>query len=604
MGMKKSAKSIRSKLSIKTYKKPRIFVILMMLGINILILIVAAIIALIIDDNYTSFIDAFTNGSVKWLLTPNAVLTIENPQTLFLAVIVLVVGLVLFSGTIIALTTNAIKDYFHKKESGSGKVYLEDHIVVLNWNSKVPELVADLLFVESKEVTLMILADIEKAFAEKQIFNALKKTKKSVHDLSRINVLVKNGDPLLRSDLEDISIIHAEAILIMNKDAHHLIKDGMSQSDLNVIKIVLGLGQLKLPKQPTIVAEVKHIETKTKILMMKNVVAGLKSSRIIPICFDRRLGQIIAQTIIEKYMEDVYLSLFSFDGSEIYLLEDTSFEHCLTMHTHAIPLAEVSNNLFVLSDNNQTKYLTKQNEHGPLTLKAKPITEKSVQEVYIIGKNNKLDFILEAFNSYEALHQSKFQAEWVETARVKHLIEKLNQKTEPVTILLLSDESVEPDALDANVIDTLIYIESNIKRKDAHIIVELLDPKNDRLIKDFNIENTIISNKIISLLLSKLALFPETASFYEDLLTISPSEPGKDDYAVLIKPANACFDETFPITFKNYKQAVYSSYLAFKKKSILFGIIRNETLLIFENNLHLENSFKLEENDLCILMKL
>jgi len=156
----------RSLVSIKTYKRPMLFIIMLMIFINIVILLIAAAIALVIDDTFTSFIDAFANGSLKWLLTPNAILEIENPNTLFLAAIVLIIGMVLFTGTIIALTTNMIKEYFQKKKSGSGKIYLNDHIVILNWNNKVPELVADLLNVEDEDVTLVILAKIDKEYVE------------------------------------------------------------------------------------------------------------------------------------------------------------------------------------------------------------------------------------------------------------------------------------------------------------------------------------------------------------------------------------------------------------------------------------------------------
>jgi len=123
-----------------------------MVLLNVLILCIAAIIALGIDDSFNGFIDAFANGSLKWMLTPNAILQITNPNLLILAVTVLVIGMILFTGTIIALTTNAIKDYFQKKKSGSGKIYLDNHVVILNWNNKVPELVADLLHVEEKDM--------------------------------------------------------------------------------------------------------------------------------------------------------------------------------------------------------------------------------------------------------------------------------------------------------------------------------------------------------------------------------------------------------------------------------------------------------------------
>ena len=171
----------RSFLSVKTYKHPMIFVISLMVLLNIIILCIAALIALGIDDSFDGFIDAFANGSVKWMLTPNAILQITNPDLLILAVAVLIIGMILFTGTIIALTTNTIKEYFQKKKSGSGKIYLDKHIVVLNWNNKVPELVADLLHIEDEEIHVTILADIDKQYAEKQILNALNKAKHNAH---------------------------------------------------------------------------------------------------------------------------------------------------------------------------------------------------------------------------------------------------------------------------------------------------------------------------------------------------------------------------------------------------------------------------------------
>ena len=317
MGLKDKIFKARSKLSIKTYKRPQLFIILMMIFINIFILFIAAIIALSIDSSFNNIFDAFTNGSLKWMLTPNAILNIENPRLMILAVFVLVIGMVLFTGTIIALTTNAIKDYFNKKRSGSGKLILEKQIVILNWNNKVPELVADLIHLEEEEVSVVILADIKKELAEKIIVNSLKHISNN-KSIKNLNVLVKNGDPLIHSDLLDISIEKARTIIVMNSD-YKTSKEALSQGDLNVIKIILNLGKINFDYNPAFVIEIKNIDTKSKVLSLTQIVDSLKHKDIIPICFDRKLGHIIAQTIICSRIKEVYLSIFSFEGSEIYL---------------------------------------------------------------------------------------------------------------------------------------------------------------------------------------------------------------------------------------------------------------------------------------------
>jgi hypothetical protein len=574
-----------------------------MLLINIIILCIAAVIALIIDDTFSSFLDAFANGSLKWLLTPNAILDIENPNTLFLAAIVLVVGMVLFTGTIIALTTNLIKEYFQKKKSGSGKIFLSNHIVILNWNNKVPELVADLLNVEDESVTLMILADINKEYAEKQIFNAVNKLGKNSKELSNLNVLVKNGDPLVASDLDDISIEDAITIIIMNKGTYENVTKDMSKSDLNVIKTILNIGRVNFNKKPPIVAEIKMIETKEKIKIMANVVESLKPHTILPICFDRRLGQIIAQTIINSLMEDVYLSLFSFEDSEVYCLKDTTFDYCLEKHSDAIPLAKDGNDLFVLSLDNKSKNKISDVESEIKKLKTKPLKEISNLEVYLIGNNNKLQFIQSAFNEYKNLYKSEFKTEWIPDDEIDLFIEQINKSDKPVTVVLLSDEDQDDDSLDANVINNLINLEGKIKRKDVNIIVELLDPKNDSIIKDFNINNTIISNKIISLLLSKLALIENTGSFYENLLSFS-IEGCEYEHEVIIKDSKEMFNEKFPLEFSHKKSFIQSTYNAYNKKIIPFGYFRNNELIILSKKLHEKEKFTILETDKIVLMKL
>ena len=593
----------RSVISIKTYKRPFIFIIATMVLINLIVLSIAAVIALLIDDTFNTFIDAFANGSMKWLLSPNSILAIENPKMLFLAVIVLLTGMILFSGTIIALTTNAIKDYFHKKQTGKGKIFLEEHIVILNWNSKVPELVADLLYISERKVTVMILAEINKQEAEKQITSAIRELNLNKKNIKSFNVLVKDGDPLIESDLDDISILKASTILIMNKDAHDEITKDMTKSDLNVIKVVLSVGRFEFSHNPPIVAEIKNNSTKDKIMALSNVVETLHEHLVIPICFDRRLGQIIAQTIINPKMKDVYLSLFSFKGAEVYCSTEQNFTESLNNNSHSIPIAKIANAVYFLAENNDHVNLKTNIKPEIIKLNAKPINEATNQEVYIIGKNSKFEFIINAFKQYEYIHKSKFISKHLPIEDLDELINLFNENMRSATLLLLSDEFQQKDCLDANIIDMLIYIESKLKNKNINLIVEILDPRNDLIIKDFNINNAIVSNKIISLLMSKIALFKETAPFYENLLTIAPNDEGLDDQAMVIKPVSELFVETLPINFKSVKSLVISIYLAFDKKIMPMGIIRDDEIKLFYGDLT-NSKVSLLKDDYVIFMKL
>lgn len=600
MGIEKQIKKTRSMVSVSTYKRPKLFVILTMVLINLVILAIAAIIAMMINPDIHAFIPAMGH-SIKWLLTPNAILDIEHTETLVLATIVFVIGLILFSGTIIALTTNAIKEYFQKKETNAGKIYLEDHIVILNYNSKVPELVSDLLYIGEKDLNLLILSELDKSYIERHLLNELRKSKKFIQSLAHVRLLVKQGNPLLKSELEDISIDHAKAVLIMNKDMK---SDGDTlHSDMNVIKVILSLAEFQFLNKTTIVSEVKHYESKQRIESLKSLVRGLDDVSVLPICFDRRLGQIMAQTIIDNKMDDIYLSLFSFQGAEVYLLKNHTFEDCLIHHSHLIPLEEKGDDVYVLAEHDLDIYKRSSHPFEPKLIKSKRWTEGKYTPIHIVGNNNKLQFLIQSFHAYEKLYEQVYPLTLWDEKDIHQMIESLNSNDEEGTILLLSNEIAMEDAIDTNVLSTLIDIQSQLKNSNVHVIVELLEPKNSRLIQDFKIEKTIISNKIISLLLSKLALLPETADFYDQLLSISPSQDGKDDYAMTVKRADESFDETFPLRFSSKKQLIHSSYISKNKEAIMIGFFRNDHLTLFSGNLHEEEPLLIFDDDLLVWMK-
>lgn len=573
----------RAKLSIKTFKHPKLFIILTMILINIIMLLIAAVIAVLIQNEYSGFIDALFNGSVKWMLTPNAILDITDAPTLLLAVIVLIIGLVLFTGTIIALTTNALKDYFQSKESGKGRIYLDNHIVIINWNDKVPTLVADLLYEDDQKTTVMILSDTDKETAEKRIYDVLKQKSPNKKIRATLDVLIKPGDPLLTQDLESVSLNKARAIIIMN--AHNHSHDTrLAQSDLNIIKIILSIAQLKLSTPPPIVTEVKDYQTIHKINTMRRVVTSLKPMTLIPVCFDQRLGQIIAQTVIERQIEDVYLSLFSFKDAEVYRLKDTTFETVLKTHTDALPLSRIKGDVFVLSENSTTIHHTSQDTVKKQSLSVHPLKPNPLDPVYIIGKNQKQPFIKTAFETYEALYKQSFDIHTSDYDTLPTVIETIKKEDVLANILLLSETTDDVNLYDADVIDALIYIEGKIPSHKTHIIVELLDPKNDSIIKNFNIENTIISNRIIALLLSKLALYPDTAPFYDHLLTIESSHD-IDDNAITIKQAHTVLHKT-PQTFNSTKSCIVSFYHAYEETQMLIGMIKKGTIQLFHKNLN------------------
>ncbi len=590
---KQTIRRTKNYLFIKTYKRPLAYIIVLMVLLNIVILAIAAVIALGIDDTYSNFFDAFFNGSLKWMLSPNAILTITNPRLLALAVVILIIGLILFSGTIIALTTNAIKDYFQTKKENAGKIDLDDHIVILNWNSKVPELVADLIYFDTKVLTIMIVALVDKAQAEALILNALKKEKKR-NELVNLNVLVKQADPLLIANLRDISIHNAKAIIVMNQEANN---------DLHVIKNLLTLSQIEFKTHPHIVVEIASKQTDEKISTLTKAVKDLHEHTILAVCFDQRLGQIIAQTMVEERLETLYLSLFSFQGSEVYRVPNTSFLQVLETHSHAIPVMSYQNDTFVMSLTRESAKLqsTKKGPHPTLFPFEVPRPQYEY-DIVIIGQNNKLHYIEESFQQLEANSTSHFQILAYPHQQIEQVAQMLNDSMKPTKLLLLSDEEADLQHIDEVIFESLIYLETHLQNPHVSIIVEILNPKHSAMIQGFRIEHTIISNKIISLLLSKLALDVDTEQFYHRLLTIDSNQQHVDYQSVVIHQAREVIQASFPQSFPSIKSFVQSIFESSQKQYVVLGYFRKQKLILFEGDLT-TIAFDLKEDDELILMR-
>jgi ABC-type multidrug transport system fused ATPase/permease subunit len=590
--LKQTIRRTKNYIFIKTYKRPLLFVIVLMVFVNLAILAVAAFLALGIDDTYSSFFDAFFNGSLKWMLSPNAILTITNPRMLALAVTILIIGLILFSGTIIALTTNAIKEYFQTKKDNAGKIDLDDHIVILNWNSKVPELVSDLLYLDAKVLTIMIVTLFDKAQAEALILNALKRDKKQ-RELVNLNVLVKQADPLLIANLRDISIQDAKAVIVMNKE---------ESGDLHVIKNVLTLSQIRFRYAPHIVVEIAKAESDQKLRTLATVVKDLGEHTILPVCFDQRLGQIIAQTMIEERLETLYHALFSFEGSEVYRVVGASFDTVLQSHSHAIPVMTHKEDTFALSLSRETASRHTDKPLAPtIALKFDLPSPSSDFDIVILGNNNKLTYIKDTFRHYESLSESHFQVFAFDHAQASEAVLRLNESKRTTKVLLLSGDASDPADLDEEIFETLIYLETHLTNPDVSIVVEILNPKHQAMIQGFRIKHTIISNKIISLLLSKLAFDIDTEQFYHRLLTIDP-EAQTDLQSVVIFGAKDVLNHPFPLSFESIKHFVSSVYESSGKQFVVLGLFRHRQLMVFEGDLT-QTAFVLQADDELVLMR-
>ena len=298
---------MKAKRTLKTYQRPLYMTIMTLLGINLVVLILASFMGLIIDADYFehNFFNAFAHA-LSCMISANTITKLmdiisTNLGVVILSAIVIAIEMVLFSGAIIATLTTAVRSFIDKKSKARGKLELEKHFVILNWNAKVPDIVYNLILKGFKD-NVVILAEEDRDYINTEIESLVASYSASKR---KINIIVKEGSPLLHGNLEDISIDKASRIVIMSKEGMaHGDDVNISNADLHSLKIMLAIGNFNLSPNCNVVVETESDDSKLKLERLASTLNNFKNKSIIPMSFNKKIGQIIAQTIIEPAMSD------------------------------------------------------------------------------------------------------------------------------------------------------------------------------------------------------------------------------------------------------------------------------------------------------------
>ena len=602
---------LKAKKTLKTYQQPLAVTLIALLMVNIAVLTIGSVLALVIDQNYYdnyffegNFLSAFITN-VKWMISPNSLSTLnvhDNRMMLLLAIVIVVVGMILFSGAIIATVTTALRTFIDKKSRAKGKIFVSNHFVILNWSSKVPEMIYNLMLKGFKQ-NIVVLSDKNKEYVEaelKSLFLTNNITKRF-----KANVIIKEGDSLLRGNLEDISIERASQICVMAKeDMTEVDGEHMANSDLLNLKIVLKLGSFKLKDDCQIVVETDSDDARTQIDGLSRKLASLRKLNITPISFNKKIGQIIAQSLVMPQMSNLYSELFSFEGSQFYSLEcESEIDDFMRTHNNAIPVHK-DGMLFVLASSEDSYKRVRDEEYyheRKFVRSENHVAPKA--SIFIIGQNNKSKSILNSLSRSHEYGDVDFTFKHYDKLENKELIKDLKETEGERKVLILSDDKVSPDSYDANVFISLIELSKAFSQKeDITYITELLDSRNLSSARDFNIQNTIISNKMMSILITQLALNKSSKKFFEKALTVSSMKKA-NDFDIVISDVEQSIVMEEDMTFESRADLLRTFYNTFDGKRILIGLVQEDKIVLLDNNQDKKEDVVIHKDDSFIYLK-
>lgn len=439
-------------LSIQRAKKPGRLVLVGILLFNILFFLLASLIISSLSLSGTEkmgFLEAafctitmiLDAGCVQFVI---ADIGSSGVAIAIICLLIIVIGMISFTGAVIGYVTNSISGFIESSNSGTNELKISKHMVILNWNTRASEIVNDLLYCKGKQ-RVVVLVDGRKDEIAKEInerlLDTISRENKEIRDsmtdagffarhiyyfrnrLRRnVDVIIREGDVYSSKQLRDISLERARSVVILGNDLNGSVckyetKDlyeDAEKGNAQTIKTLMQVSDITSADysddNQKIIVEISDDWTWELVeqIIEKKQVDG--KCNIVPIRMNRILGQILAQFTLMPELNLAYRELFSNKGASFFVEESSAqseneyIDEYLKKHSMAIPLTKMRNK-------GQTHfYYAAENQKDIDREESVPDTDYAVdlnhnywienKYVIILGHNSRSKDIMQGFNNF------------------------------------------------------------------------------------------------------------------------------------------------------------------------------------------------------------
>jgi len=490
-----------------------------------------------------------------------------------------VVGVIILS-MLIAFITTTLEKVFYNFRKGRGKVLEEDFTLILGWNERVVDIIRELMLANEseKDAAVVILSNEDKEEMEDLI------TKRIPNSLTT-RIITTTGDFANINELKRINIEGAKSIILLANCSESASEDDKMFSDVQSIKAIMAIiacqgGKNELP----IIAEIFN-EKK------RDLIGYFEDENIIALDSWEIMGKLLVQTSLTSGLEMVYNEILSFDGCEIYFYKadwnKIAFGDLPMRFKDGIPLGVYNENdgmtlrpgkeyvmkqedqILILAEDDSTIKFQPSSVHNVTEIKLVNIKlEQKQKNILILGWHNLAEIFINESEDY-LLEGSTFDIHIKEPSdETISRIDELKELYKGFVITLTDSDSLDLESLKAatpfnydNVVilsqdsseqradkidsDTLIIllllrkIKSELPLVHTKIITQVLNSENQEIITQTDVDDFIISNKLITMILAQLSEQPLIMKFYEDIF----SEDGSEIYVKSI----SLYSDTFPL---------------------------------------------------------
>lgn len=496
-----------------------------------------------------------------------------------LSMFVVTVGGVFFISTLIGVLTAGVEGKIEEMRKGRSRVLESGHTIILGWSPQIFTIIPEIVAANENQPRgiIAILADKDKVEMEEEIRTRVGPTGKT-------KVICRSGQPIDPSEIEIVSPHTARSVIILPPEE--------GDADSCVIKTVLAL-----TNNPKRRAEPYHIVTQISDARNLDVIhmLGTKDDLHAVLTGDI-IARVTAQTSRQSGLSMVYTELLNFGGDEIYFKEEPSLSGKIyadslnayedsaiigiqqadgsiklnpPMDTRFAPgdkliAVAADDDTIKLSGLSSIPVQTSLIRSGSVRKSAPP--EKGL----LIGWNESAATIVRELDNYvpngstvTVVADESYQEGAIQSATFKNqkiifragdtndraLLDDLNV-AEFDHVIVLADTRLDPQAADARTLITLLHLR-DIAEKDAtpfSIVSEMLDLRNRELAEVAKVDDFIVSDHMISLMMSQLSENGKLYGVFTDLFDPDGSE-------IYLKPVGDYVEIGQPVNFYTVVEA-------------------------------------------------
>jgi ion channel POLLUX/CASTOR len=526
----------------------------------IIVLLAAAALALlgIGDDpsnpaSHLDFIEAGWRSLMRTLDAGN--LSGDEGWSLRLPMLLVTLGGIFIVSMLIGTITSGLESKLDELRKGRSRVIETKHTLILGWSSKVFSIIGELIIANQnqKRPRIVILADRDKVEMEDEI-------RAKFPDTQNTRVICRSGDPL---DLDDLAVVNphaARSIVVLAPEN--------DRPDIHVIKSVLAITNNPNRRESAyhIVAEIRD----QRNLEAAELVGG---SEAVFVQGDDLIARVTAQTCRQSGLSVVYTELLDFDGAEIYFAdaeallgktyrlalsayEDSALIGLMRADGEVLinppmnTLFEQGDQIIAISEDDDTLVLSgKQPPEPELSAISHTLpTEPKPERTLILGFNEKTLTVISELDNYVApgsevvviCHKDGANdALKALSTRLKR--QRLRAADGDITsramlsaakapefdhIIVMSYSHLPMQEADSQTLICLLHLRNIAEEagQDLNIVSEMMDLRNRELAQVARADDFIVSDKLVSLMLSQLSENKQLEKVFSQLFSADGSE--------------------------------------------------------------------------------